>query len=72
MKPLNNPIVQEASAAMQAALKAGDENALAAAFENFTNAVMESIRNDYEMAHNDNTILAQRGYRVLTAKEQQF
>lgn len=72
MKPLNNPIVQEASAAMQAALKAGDENALAAAFENFTNAVMESIRNDYEMAHNDNTILAQRGYRVLTANEQQF
>ena len=72
MKPLNNPLVQEASAAMQAALKAGDENALAAAFENFTNAVMESIRNDYEMAHNDNTILAQRGYRVLTANEQQF
>lgn len=72
MKPLNNPIVQEASAAMQAALRDGNEEALTAAFENFTNAVVESIRNDYEMAHNDNTILAQRGYRVLTANEQQF
>lgn len=72
MKPLNNPIVQEASAAMQAALKEGNEEALTIAFEAFTNAVVDSIRNDYEMAHNDSTILAQRGYRVLTVKEQQF
>nr|DAV94599.1 MAG TPA: major capsid protein [Caudoviricetes sp.] len=72
MKPLNNPIVQSASAAMQEALKAGNEEALKAAFEEFTNAVVDSIRNDYEMSHNDSAILAQRGYRVLTANEQKF
>ncbi len=72
MKPLNNPIVQSASVAMQEALKAGNEEALKAAFEEFTNAVVDSIRNDYEMSHNDSAILAQRGYRVLTANEQKF
>lgn len=72
MKPLNNPIVQSASAAMQEALKAGNEEALSVAFEQFTEAVADSIRNDYEMSHNDKAILAQRGYRVLTANEQKF
>ena len=70
MKPLNNPIVQSASVAMQEALKAGNEEALSVAFEQFTEAVVDSIRNDYEMHHNDNAILAQRGYRILTANEQ--
>ena len=72
MKPLNNPIVQSASVAMQEALKAGNEEALSVAFEQFTEAVADSIRNDYEMHHNDNAILAQRGYRILTANEQKF
>lgn len=72
MKPLNNPIVQSASVAMQEALKAGNEEALSIAFEQFTEAVVDSIRNDYEMHHNDNAILAQRGYRILTANEQKF
>jgi len=72
MKPLNNPIVQSASVAMQEALKAGNEEALSVAFEQFTEAVVDSIRNDYEMHHNDNAILAQRGYRILTANEQKF
>ena len=71
MKPLNNPIVQSASVAMQEALKAGNEEALSVAFEQFTEAVVDSIRNDYEMHHNDNAILAQRGYRILT-NEQKF
>lgn len=72
MKPLNNPIVQSASVAMQEALKARNEEALSVAFEQFTEAVVDSIRNDYEMHHNDNAILAQRGYRILTANEQKF
>ena len=72
MKPLNNPIVQSASVAMQEALKAENEEALSVAFEQFTEAVVDSIRNDYEMHHNDNAILAQRGYRILTANEQKF
>lgn len=52
MKPLNNPIVQSASVAMQEALKAGNEEALSVAFEQFTEAVVDSIRNDCKLPNN--------------------
>ena len=72
MKPINNPIVKQAAQAMQAAMKAGDEKKLNDAWEQFHDAVCDSVRNDFEMSHNEDNILMQRGYRVLTADEKQF
>lgn len=72
MKPINNPIVKQAAQAMQAAMKAGNETKLNEAWEQFHDAVCDSIKNDFEMSHNDDNILMQRGYRVLTADEKQF
>lgn len=72
MKPINNPVVKQAAQAMQAAMKAGDETKLNEAWEQFHDAVCDSVRNDFEMSHNDDNILMQRGYRVLTADEKQF
>ena len=72
MKPINNPVVKQAAQAMQAAMKAGDETKLNEAWEQFHDAVCDSVRNDFEMSHNDDNILMQRGYRVLTADEKQI
>lgn len=72
MKPINNPVVKQAAQAMQAAMKAGNETKLDEAWEQFHDAVCDSVRNDFEMSHNDDNILMQRGYRVLTANEKQF
>ena len=72
MKPINNPVVQKAAAALQEALKSGNDEMATKAFEEFSSSVVESIKNDYEMAHNDSTALAQRGYRMLTAEEKKF
>ncbi len=72
MKPINNPVVKQAAQAMQAAMKAGNETKLDEAWEQFHDAVCDSVRNDFEMSHNDDNILMQRGYRVLTADEKQF
>lgn len=72
MRPLLNPVVKEAAAAMQAALKSGDENAINLAFEQFTTSVSDTIKNDFEQAHGDKEALVKRGYRMLTGKEMEF
>lgn len=72
---LGNPMdvrQKEAIAAMQAALKSGDETAWQDAWAQFHDSVAEKVRADYEMAGGDAKILAQRGYRQLTAKETKF
>jgi len=56
MKPINNPIVKQAAQAMQAAMKAGDEKKLNDAWEQFHDAVCDSVKNDFEMSHNDDNI----------------
>lgn len=72
MRPLTNPVVKEAAAAMQAALKAGDENSINVAFEQFTASISDVIKSDFEQAHGDREALAKRGYRMLTGKETEF
>ena len=72
MRPLKNPIVQAAAKKMQEAMQSGDENVLKQAFEEFTEAVVDTIKQDAEFANGDKNILAQRGYRLLTAKEKSF
>ena len=63
---------KEAAAALQAAFKAGDEEQIKQAFEQFHQSVVEVVQQDYLEANGDNAILAQRGYRQLTKPEQKF
>ncbi|WP_109216415.1 phage major capsid protein [Eubacterium ramulus] len=63
---------KEAIVALQAAMKSGDENAGKQAWEQFHESVVESVKNDYEMAAGDRAALAQRGYRQLTGAETEF
>lgn len=70
MTPITNPVVKQAAAAMQAALKAGDETAINAAFEKFNEAVIDTVRQEAML--NDSNVLAQRGQRQLTTEERKF
>ncbi len=72
MKALKNPVVQQAAAAMQEAFQSGDEEKMKQAWENFYEAVCDTIRQDAELAGGDKNILMQRGYRMLTEKEKAF
>ena len=68
----NNTRQKEAIAALQAAMKAGDEEAAKQAWSQFHDSVVESVRTDYEMTAGDRNALAQRGYRQLTGAETEF
>lgn len=63
---------KEAIAAIQSAMKEGDEEGIKQAWQGFLDAVVETIKEDYEMYSNDNAALAQRGYRQLTKEEKAF
>ena len=68
MKLGNNNYAQN----LQMALQSNDENAISQAWNNFSNAIVEEIRNDYMESVQDKSILAQRGYRQLTQAEQKY
>lgn len=72
MKPLNSPVVKQAAQAMQEAFKSGDQEKMNAAWEQFHQAVCDTVKQDFEFAQGDTRILMERGYRMLTAKEQEF
>ena len=72
MRPLNNPVVKQAAVAMQAAIKSGNDKKLNDAWEQFYDAVTDTLRQDFEMASGDQKALADRGFRMLTAKENKF
>ena len=63
---------KEAIAALQDALKSGNETEAQKAWQMFHTSVVESVKTDYEMAHGDERILAKRGYRQLTGAERKF
>lgn len=63
---------KEAVAALQAAMNGGVEADIQQAWDQFHESVVESVKQDFEMANGDEKILAQRGYRQLTAKEKEF
>ena len=69
-----NSMITNAAAALQAAFNA--ENAtpemVQAAFDQFGQAIAATIQADYESANGDRAILAQRGFRQLTAEETRF
>lgn len=65
-KQVFNDIVQ--------AMKAGDEKAAQTAWEAFHNSIVEKVKKDFVdvQESNDAVILAQRGYRQLTDKENKW
>ena len=67
-------LLSKTSAASQivTAMNSGDQNEMVQAWELFGDEVAEKIRRDFEQFREtkDNSVLAQRGYRVLTTAEQ--
>ena len=67
-------LLTKTSAASQivAAMNSGDQNEMVQAWEVFGEEVAENIRRDFEQFREtkDDSVLAQRGYRVLTSAEQ--
>lgn len=67
-------LLSKTSAASQivAAMNSGDQNEMMQAWEVFGEEVADNIRRDFEQFREtkDNSVLAQRGYRVLTSTEQ--
>ena len=74
MRPIamRNPVVRDAAQKMQAAFKTGDEAQMTSAWEAFHDAVCEAVKDDFELANGDAMVLANRGYRQLTANEKKF
>lgn len=54
-----------------AAMQSNDENQMQTAWQGFHDSIAESVRQDFEAVRdtNDAAVLAQRGFRQLTAKE---
>lgn len=70
MRPITNPVVKQAAAAMQAALKSGNEEQISQAFETFNEAVIDAVKEEAQIG--DKNALAQRGHRMLTGEERKF
>ena len=70
----SNSMMTAACAALREAFN--DENAtqesIQAAFEQFGSAIAASVQADFESANGDRNILAQRGFRQLTAEENKY
>ena len=69
-----NPVIKEAAESLQEVFAKENPSAesVQEAFGNFGTAIAESVRSDFEMANGDRAILAQRGFRVLTAEETKY
>lgn len=63
---------QDAIAALQKAMNTDDEEAIKQAWEGFHESIAEVVKQDFEEANGNQTILAQRGYRQLTSAETKF
>lgn len=64
----------ESISALMAAVKSGDDNQIKEAMASFQDVIANKVRNQFEgiEAKTDREILAQRGIRQLTSKEQTF
>lgn len=67
-----NSMIQDASQAMREAFESGDATAVQSAFEAFGSAIAAKVQSDFESANGDKSILAQRGFRVLTSEETKY
>lgn len=67
-----NSVIQKASDKMLEAIESGDQTKQKEALANFGTAIAETIKEEFESAKGDQSILQARGFRVLTAKETAF
>lgn len=69
-----NSMITDATAALQAAFNAEDTTpeVMQGAFEQFAQAIAATVQADFESANGDRNILAQRGFRQLTAEENKY
>ena len=69
-----NSMITDAAAALQAAFNAEDSTpeVIQGAFDQFGQAIAATIQADFESANGDRAILAQRGFRQLTAEETRY
>ena len=58
--------------ALQQALQSNNEAEIQQAWNDFSNSIVDEIRNDYMESVQDKNILVQRGYRQLTTAEQKY
>lgn len=63
---------QEAVAALQKAMISDNEEEIKQAWEGFHQSIAETVKQDFEEANGNQVVLAQRGYRQLTANENKF
>lgn len=63
---------KEAVSALQKAMESGTPDEVKQAWGQFYASVVEAVRQDFETANGDTAILAQRGFRQLTAKEKEY
>lgn len=71
-KEINAQLQKDAAVAMQLAMESGDEKKIQEAWENFFDATVQTVIQDYEETRDNETILMQRGYRVLTKEEKEY
>lgn len=64
--------LKDACMMLQKAFTSGKEDEITSAFEKFGSDVAEVVRQDYLECGKDEKILAERGYRQLTSKEEKF
>ena len=63
---------QEAVAALQKAMTSENEDEIKQAWEGFHQSIAETVKQDFEEANGNQVVLAQRGYRQLTADETKY
>lgn len=71
---ISNLQQKDAAIALQKAMEGGKEEEIQQAWIGFQNAVVDKVKEDFVdyQSSQDKTILAQRGYRQLTNKEEQW
>lgn len=72
MLNISNLKQKDSVVALQAAMQGGDEKAIQEAWVGFQQAIIDVVKQDFEEAHGNQAILAQRGYRQLTPQETNF
>lgn len=69
MLNISNLKQKDAVVALQNAMAGEDEKAIQEAWLGFQQSIIDVVKQDYEEAHGNQAILAQRGYRQLTQQE---
>ena len=69
MLNISNLKQKDAVVALQNAMAGEDENLIQEAWIGFQQSIIDVVKQDYEEAHGNQAILAQRGYRQLTQQE---